>query len=587
MKGKKSRTVLRWISHTTGNIKWMIGALILLRVIVSTGSVFYALILRNIVNAAAERNAEEFISGGITFAALSVLLLVLQAVAAYVEENTSATVENRLKHTLFRALLHREYAAVTAVHSGEWINRLTSDTNLVATEAVQILPGFISTVAKMLFALAMIIQMEPRFCFFLFPAGAALILGSYFLRKHMVQMHKKTQEKSGRLRVYMQEVLSGLLVVRSYAVEKEALSQMDTHMQAHKSARLKKSVFTNICSAGFGLFMNSIYIFGVVFFGWGILNGTLFYGDFVAMLQLVGQVQGPIAGLSGYMPRFYNMIASAERLMGAEDFGKEKTDALSAMEVHNAYKNRITEIGLSHVSFTYRAPIQNNGEEIAGEETHVLQDISLLIKKGEYVAFVGNSGCGKSTILKLFLGLYEPEKGEGYVSLSGNREKLTRKWQRLFAFVPQANYLMSGTIREVIAFADPGQMQQEERIRNALKIACAEGFVNALENGIDTQLGERGAGLSEGQMQRIAIARAVFSEHPILVLDESTAALDEKTEAEVLQNLRAMTDKTVLIVTHRPSVLSICDKLIRFDRAENNETDHQVRLTEEMIQKEQ
>ena len=193
------------------------------------------------------------------------------------------------------------------------------------------------------------------------------------------------------------------------------------------------------------------------------------------------------------------------------------------------------------------------------------------IRKGEYVAFTGHSGCGKSTLLKLLMCLYPLDRGERYLrSQTGDRTveiPLTAAWRGLFAYVPQGNQLMSGTIREIIAFGDPEAMHQEERMKRALRISCADEFVKELDHGIDTLLGERGCGLSEGQMQRIAIARAVFSERPVLILDESTSSLDEVTEQRLLKNLRQMTDKTVLIITHRPAALEICDR--RIDMTEN------------------
>ncbi|MBR6580364.1 MAG: ATP-binding cassette domain-containing protein [Ruminococcus sp.] len=190
--------------------------------------------------------------------------------------------------------------------------------------------------------------------------------------------------------------------------------------------------------------------------------------------------------------------------------------------------------------------------------------ISFEISKGEYVALMGHSGCGKSTLLKLLMNIYPLDNGERYLLDNDGEKTITAEWHRLFAYVPQGNQLMSGTIREIVAFADRATMHNDERIINALQIACADKFVSELVNGIDTMLGERGAGLSEGQLQRIAIARAIYSDSPILLLDEATSALDEYTERQLLQNLRKMTDKTVLIVTHRPAVLEICDRVIDF-----------------------
>jgi ATP-binding cassette subfamily B protein len=191
----------------------------------------------------------------------------------------------------------------------------------------------------------------------------------------------------------------------------------------------------------------------------------------------------------------------------------------------------------------------------------VIEHLDMQIHKGEYVAFTGPSGCGKSTLLKLLMCLYPLDSGERYMAVKGGQElPLDGRFIRLFAYVPQGNHLMSGTIRQIVTFGDASQ--GDDKVWNALHIACADDFVHQLPEGLDTQLGERGAGLSEGQMQRLAIARAVYSDNPILMLDEATSALDEQTEKALIENLRSMTDKTVLTVTHRQAILSICDRQV-------------------------
>ena len=194
----------------------------------------------------------------------------------------------------------------------------------------------------------------------------------------------------------------------------------------------------------------------------------------------------------------------------------------------------------------------------------VLRDMTLDIYKGEYVAFTGHSGCGKSTVLKLLMCMYPPDGGDlTIVEKDGSILPLTASYRRLFAYVPQGNQLMNGTIREIVSFSDI-KKADEQRIHEALRIACASEFISDLKDGIDTLLGERGTGLSEGQMQRIAIARALYSKAPILLLDEATSALDGATEERLLINLRDLTDKTVIIVTHRPAALAICDRILQF-----------------------
>ena len=194
----------------------------------------------------------------------------------------------------------------------------------------------------------------------------------------------------------------------------------------------------------------------------------------------------------------------------------------------------------------------------------VLRGVSFEIRKGEFAAFTGHSGSGKSTALKLLLAVYRPDSGECYLrDVSGEKISLTAAYRRLFAYVPQGNMLLSGTIRSMVTMAEADG--KDARVWEALRIACADEFVRELAQGLDAPLGERGAGLSEGQLQRIAIARAIYSESPVLLLDESTSALDEQTEARLLKNLRTMTDRTVLIVTHRAAAREVCDRMIEME----------------------
>jgi ATP-binding cassette subfamily B protein len=265
--------------------------------------------------------------------------------------------------------------------------------------------------------------------------------------------------------------------------------------------------------------------------------------------------------MSGYFPQYSAMLASAERLMEAEAHEQEEKQAV-VEDMEEFYHNSFKAIGLRDAGFTYLAV----GDPESGKENRptVLKGLDMEIAKGEYVAFCGPSGCGKSTVLKLLMSMYSLDEGSRYLIDREGERDLDAGWRGLFAYVPQGNQLMSGTIRDVVTFADEEKRLQDEKIHRALEIACADQFISELPEGLDTLLGERGAGLSEGQMQRIAIARAIFSQRPILLLDEATSALDEATEARVLDNLRSMTDKTVIIVTHRPKALEITDKIITF-----------------------
>ena len=570
----KQKHTLQWLSAVAGRAKGLVGLLVVVQTVLSVSSIAFAFVLRRIINMAVDG------ARGSLWAALAALVgillgqIILSAAGRFLSEYTSSAVENRFKHRLFSALLTGDYASVAAVHSGEWMNRLTSDTTVVAGGVTQIVPGLIGMLVRLLGAVAAILWLEPRFLYILLPGGAAMMLLTYAFRKTLKRLHKKIQETDGVLRVFLQERLESLVIVRTFAKEEQMAQQADALMDAHKAARMKRSNFSNLCNIGFAGAMDGAYLLGIGFCGYGILTGTMSYGNLMAIMQLVGQVQSPFANLTGYLPRYYSMLASAERLMEAEAFAPDSEHPLAEEKALEFYRTKLTALRLEHASFTYQPPVC--AEEEQPPMPVVLKDIDLTIRKGEYIAFTGPSGCGKSTVLKLLMCLYPLDAGSRTLETTCGTQPLTAAWRSLFAYVPQGNQLLSGTIRDIVSFGDTHKAQDDVGILRALRIACAEDFVQKLEKGLDTTLGEHGQGLSEGQMQRIAIARAVFSEHPILMLDEATSALDEVTAQQLLENLRRMTDKTVLMVTHRADQTEFFDRELSFskDGIQNRVPDH-------------
>lgn len=542
---KTNKSALHFINEVAGKGRLYIIFLLLVQMVLGISSVFYALLLRGLIDGAVAHDSSKMITYCILFAALVAGQIALRAVLRFLEEYAKATYENEFKSRLFAGLLTHNYGAVTATHSGEWMNRLTSDTVVVSEGLATIVPGVAGMITKMAGALVIILIMEPRFAYILVPGGVLLVLLSYIFRKQLKKLHKQMQEKDGLVRIFLQEHLGSLMMVKAFGKEKDSLTEAESHMSEHKKARMRKNHFSNVCNIGFGAVMNGAYVFGAVYGAFGIYNGTMTYGTFMAMLQLISQIQNPFANITGYLPKYFAMLASAERLMEIEAYKKDEVRA--GDEVYNVDNSTF---GLSHVDFTYLPPVITEGDAIM---PIVLKDYSLMIRKGEFVAFTGPSGCGKSTVLKLMMGLYTVDAGEVY-----GCDRL------MFAYVPQGNQLMSGSIRDIITFSDKDKTGDEVGIYRALHIACADGFIAELEHGIDTLLGERGMGLSEGQMQRLAIARAIYSDRPVLLLDEATSALDAGTEEAVLENLRSMTDKTVIIVTHRPAALKLCDRQVVF-----------------------
>lgn len=556
---------LRWLYAIPGRKKLYILMLMFVQALNGASGVVYAVFLRNIVDSATEGEKKEFWLYVGMLIALVCLQIVLRAVIRWLTELSKATFENTFKARLMDNILKKDFAKVNAVHSGEWLNRLTNDTVVVSESYVDILPGLAGMAVKLISALVMILVLDMRFAFIIIPGGIVLLFFTHAFRRVLKRLHKNTQEKDGKLRIFLQENIGDLMMIRSFAAEKQTSAEATVKMADHKAARMRKTRFSNFCNIGFGVAMNGMYAFGAIYCAYGILSGTISFGTMTAITQLISQIQMPFANISGYLPKFYAMTASAERLMEIEQFEDDGETPLELDEIMSFYDNDFESMGLENAGFTYYPFVDSLDALKKDDQPKVISGISTYIRKGEYVAFTGHSGCGKSTVIKLLMSIYKLDEGERYVCVSGGeRKELSQKYRRLFAYVPQGNRLMNGTIREVVAFADKSAANDDQRINSALEIACADEFVGELEKGADTMLGERGTGLSEGQMQRLAIARAVFSGSPILLLDEATSALDEQTEKKLLENLRSMTDKTVVIVTHRPAALKICDRVLKF-----------------------
>ncbi|MGL5244543.1 MAG: ABC transporter ATP-binding protein, partial [Sarcina sp.] len=295
-----------------------------------------------------------------------------------------------------------------------------------------------------------------------------------------------------------------------------------------------------------------------IVFSLGAMNlakGIGSFGTLTALLQLFSYIQGPFAGLAAQLPAVVSALAATERLMEIENISMEK---FNNEEYHNILEKNIPVVNIKDVNFSYK------------NDTPILENISLTIKPGEIVALVGPSGQGKTTLIKLILSFITAKKGEITLSYNNRCVNLNSIHRSLIAYVPQGNTLFSGTIKDNIIYGN--KYANEVEIEEATKIACAWEFINNLPNKFDTVIGEKGLGLSEGQAQRIAIARAIIMKKPILILDEATSALDELTEMKVLQCIKNLKHKpTCIIITHRPSALEICNRILKLNKTEINE----------------
>ena len=318
MKNADRAKTQRWLTNAAGGEKRNICILTLLQAASGAMGVFYALGLRAIVDSAVAKDETRFIQSIVWIITLVLVQLIFHAGIRYLQEFVNSNLENNLKSRLFDNILRKEFAAVSATHTAEWMNRLTTDTSVIATGAVSILPGLVGTVVRLVSAVVMIIVLDRWFAFILIPGGIVMIGLTIALRSVLKKMHKNVRESDGALRIFLQERIESLMVVKAFMAEKLSMEGAEHAMEAHKAARMRRNGVSNLANTGFAGAMQAMVLVGVIYCARGILTGSVSYGTLTAIMQLIAQVQGPLAGITGYLPQFSAVLASAERLMEVE-----------------------------------------------------------------------------------------------------------------------------------------------------------------------------------------------------------------------------------------------------------------------------
>lgn len=541
---------MSWIFGVSGKLKVGVLLLVLLNSAISISAVAFALVLREAIDGAVSGNKMVFLKFVIILGLIMVGQIAARGVIRFLDEYVRSGMENVIKTRLYETILSRKYSAITAFHTGELLNRITNDAVVVADGFVQIIPGIIAMLVKLAGAAAVLFVLDYRFSVIFFAGGGLVLIFTTLFRRVMKKLHKDVQAADGVLRSYLSENLGSLMVLKTFGAERKSIDTSKQYMDKHRFMRMKRNKFSNICNVGFGLVMNGGYIFGLCWCSFGILHGSITYGTLSAVLQLVDQLWAPLANMTGYLPKFYGMLSSAERCMELETLEEEHVESQFSRDYCRELYKDMTAIECKNITFRY-------------EDDIILENADIYIGKGELITIMGNSGAGKSTLLKLLLAIYEPEKGTLEIKTEKESYALTEKYRKMFAYVPQGNFLMSGNVTSAIASLDDTSADVDmDKVKAVAHIACADTFVEKLEHGYDTLIGERGMGISEGQAQRLAIARALYTDAPVLLLDEATSALDEQIEKKVLKNIRELTDKTVIIVSHRKAVLEVCDRCV-------------------------
>ncbi|MDO4502901.1 MAG: ABC transporter ATP-binding protein [Coriobacteriia bacterium] len=521
----------------------------------SLGGIVFALLSQRTIDSAVAGDTVMLVAFAIGMVVCALAQIAFRALSGYWGERVSIKVENGYRTRLFDFILDRDFQQLTKYHSGELMNRMTDDVNIIVSGVTSFLPSIAQIIVSLVGAGSVLLLMDWRFLVIYLFATLSLIVINKIFRHAIKTLSAEVREKDGKVRSYFQDAIGSLLVLRVFVTEDSARERSNSLQKEFYGSYLNRAKVRIKSNSAMGLSMDFGHVFALVWCSFQLVTGQLSYGSLVAIMQLTGQVRMPFISASNLASQYYSMIASGERLMEIEALAPELTEEQKA-NLPKDFDARDLYQGMSRIV----AEDLVFGYERNGADGPTLKQVSFQVEKGDFVAVMGQSGCGKSTLFKLILGVYHAQSGRLFLDCQGEQMPLSPVTRRLFAYVPQGNLLISGRLRDNIAFAKPDAT--DDQIWEACRIACAEEFLRKLPDGLDTVVGEHGAGLSEGQMQRVAVARAYLSGAPILLLDEATSALDEATEAKLLENLRTLNDRTCLIVTHRRAALDICNKTV-------------------------
>ncbi len=545
----RSINALKWIYKYTGRQLWWVAFLSVVTGAISLGFIWLALVSRQVIDIATGA-----MEGNIWFAVFKiVMIIVLQGVLNIFYCNilirAVGKIDMKMKQGLFNSLLNKKWPSINEYHSGELLNRFTSDVDIIIDGIVSIVPSGIALGTRLIAGLAVLFTIEPKLTLIVVIFGIFIGIASKIYSKHFKYLHKALQSANGVVRSFIQECIENIVVIKSFANNKIVSERLMDKQKKALKLMYKRQTVSNIADTGVYILFTGGFYAALVWGAFRISTGSLTYGMLTAFLQIIEQIKAPMRNMSGLVPAFYSMIASSERLIELENMETEQR-SLETPDAYRLYED-MESLDFENITFSYK------------DET-VLENASTIINKGDIAAVAGPSGIGKSTMMKLMLALIEPQQGEVYIKLKDGRKiPVDSSCRCLYAYVPQGNMVLSGTIRENISFCRPDASDKD--IIKASKLAMIWDFIETLPEGLDTVIGERGLGLSEGQIQRLAIARAFLCDAPILLLDEATSALDEGTEKGLLENIRSLEGKTCIFISHKHRTIEMCDRIIVFN----------------------
>ena len=544
---------LRWIFKALRPCGWSVAGMMLCHLLLTCCSLGFVYVSKKMVDGAVAvfDGSAETSSLGIWAAAMAGIIVVrilLNALRSYLQAKTDVKMRNRLRARMFDVLLHLQNDGGERRHTGDLLNRVLEDVRVVSSTIAVSLPNLFGASLQFVAALAFLLWLDIRLAVVIALVVPVGVLGGRFVARRVRKMTHDIRNTDSKVQSHLQESMQNLTVLQTMEytdASSSSLGDLQSALYTNEIRRARFSIFSRIIIS---LTLSAGHAVAFIWGAYGISTGAVTFGMMTAFLQLVGQIQRPLMELSQTLPGMIHALASVDRIIEIEDLPSEKADESVMLE-------GAVGVRLANVCFAYPDSVSD-----------VLSDFSYDFAPGSRTAIVGPTGVGKSTLIRLLLSLLHQRSGEiSLYSADGVvNVPVSAATRRNLVYVPQGNSLFSGTIRDNLLVGNPDATEQQ--MLEALHTAAAD-FVQELPYGIDTQCFEKGAGLSEGQAQRIAIARALLRPGRILLLDEFSSALDAQTETLLLERLTATrSDRTMIFITHRDRVIDFCDATLSISK---------------------
>ena len=538
-----------WIFSYIKRYKGTIVLYILFGMIAAVMSVGSTVASKFLIDAVISKDRTVLMRSAAVAIALLILQVLFQAVTSRITSVLSTRIDNELRNDIFAHVVRARWEKIGTFHSGELLNRLEGDVSTVASGVINFIPSAFSKSVTFLLSFAVVLHYDSVMAFLALLSAPFFVLSSRFLVKTIRAFNKQARDMNGKVLSFSEECLRNLQIIKAFDLIKEYTNLFKELTEKYREVRLKYEKFNIIMTMVLSLLG---IVVSYACYGWAVYRlwqGIITVGTMTLFLQISGTLTSSFSSLASLAPSMVSISTSAGRIMEITRFETE-TDAdrdRAQALLENAVNGVTLEI--KNMSFAYAD---------AGE--NVLNDVSVTVRPGERVAVIGRSGNGKTTLLKILLGLVSPGEGSVQLAVNGERITISDSTRRFFSYVPQESAVFSGTVADNLRMAAPDA--SDETLIQALRLACMDEFISSQPEKLNFRLEENGDNLSHGQLQRLLIARAVLRDAPIVLFDEATSALDAQTEAQVLSNLmREDPHRIFILTTHRKSVLEHCTQI--------------------------